>query len=449
MRKKGKALKPARVVAPGSLVRKELVARGWTQEDLAKIMGRPVQAVSEIISGKKQITPETALGLADAFGTSAEIWLGMESAYRLNLARQSGLTDDVKRRGRIYSIVPVKELVRRGWIPDSDSVDELESHIESFFGVDSLNELPPQRLAARRTASKEPDSRGLLAWTRRVEQIAVAQTVGNFKAAGLPKVVDELLSLTIRDDGPLSVGEILRSAGVCFVIVPHLQQTYFDGAVVSANGNPTIALTLRYDRLDSFWFTLMHEMAHLVRGHGGARIEDLDGDAGENSEETEADSLAAEWLVPGESVDRFVSDVKPYFSRQAIWSFAESIGRHPAIVLGRLQHDGHVSQAHLRGSIPGMRRMLEPWTDVAVPIETSKQPSGAVSVAEPDSIYDPEGAVLEWIRSQSGWVRPAEVKRALNLNRSVWSRTIRSLVEAEIVEQKGQRRGAMYRAADR
>ena len=445
MRKRGKQLKSARAVAPGSLVRKELEARGWTQEDLARIMDRPVQVISEIVSAKKRITPETALGLADAFGTSAELWLGMESAYRLSLARQAGSTDEVKRRGRIYSIVPVKELVRRGWIADSDDVDELESQIESFLGVGSLDEVAPQRLAARRTASKAPDARGVLAWTRRVEQIAAAQDVKKYDTAGLQIVVDKLLGLTVRDDGPLGVGGILRSAGICFVIVPHLQRTYFDGAVVAANGNPVVALILRYDRLDSFWFTLMHEMAHVVLGHEGARIEDLDGDAGGDSDEAEADALAAEWLVPGESIDRFVAHVKPYFSRQAIRNFAESIDRHPSIVLGRLQHDGHVAQAHLRGSIPGVRGMLEPFTDVATPIEAAVNGLDVTAVAEPGTIYDPEGAVFEWIRSQAGWIRPADVKLALNLDRSTWSRVIRALVESGRVERKGLRRGAMYR----
>ena len=447
MRKMGKKLKPARVVAPGSLVRKELDARGWTQEDLARIMDRPVQAISEIVSGKKQITPESALGLAGAFGTSAELWLEMEAAYRLSQARQSSSTEDVERRGRIYSVVPVKELVRRGWIADCDDVDELENQIETFLGVESLDELPPQRLAARRTTTKEPDPRGILAWARRVEQIAIAQRVETFDSSALPNVIDELLNLASREDGPLDVGNVLREAGVHFVIVPHLQRTYFDGAVVSANGNPVVALTLRHDRLDSFWFTLMHEMAHLVLGHEGGRLEDLDGDSGENPEEAEADALAAEWLVPDKLMDRFVSEVKPYFSRQAIWSFAGSIERHPAIVLGRLQHNEYVSQAHLRGSIPGVRRLMEPFIDVPAPIETVVRESRATAVAETGSIYDPEGAVHEWLRSHPDWVRPAAIKQALDLDRSTWSRTIRALVDSGRVERRGQRRGAMYRAS--
>jgi HTH-type transcriptional regulator/antitoxin HigA len=78
------------------------------QEYLARIMDRPVQVISEIVAAKKQITSETALGLAGAFGTSAEMWLEMEAAYRLKMARKTGAMADVERRGRIYSAVPVK-----------------------------------------------------------------------------------------------------------------------------------------------------------------------------------------------------------------------------------------------------------------------------------------------------------------------------------------------------
>lgn len=81
-------LMPALVVPPGVSIQEELDARGWTQRQLAEKMQRPIQAVNEIIKGRRQITAETALSLADAFGTSAEMWLGLESRYRLYLARQ-------------------------------------------------------------------------------------------------------------------------------------------------------------------------------------------------------------------------------------------------------------------------------------------------------------------------------------------------------------------------
>jgi HTH-type transcriptional regulator/antitoxin HigA len=83
------SLIPAHVTPPGDSIQEELTARRWTQRDLAKKMRRPVQAVNEIIRAKRQITAETALELGEVFGTSAEMWIGMEGRYRLHLARQA------------------------------------------------------------------------------------------------------------------------------------------------------------------------------------------------------------------------------------------------------------------------------------------------------------------------------------------------------------------------
>ena len=280
MTRAGNRLTPARNVAPGMIVRRELDARGWTQEDLARIMDRPVQVISEIVSAKKQITPETAMGLAAAFGTSAEMWLQMEAKHRLRLAQEKTELTDVERRSRVYSILPVKELVRRGWIEECQEVDELENQVTRFLGIDSLDELPPLKLAARRTVTRDPDPRAVIAWIRRVEVLAASQEVGTFEPRRLGEVADQLVDLSRQDDGLVQVGSILRDAGIGFVLVQHLPRTFFDGAVIWVGGTPVVALTLRHDRLDSFWSTLMHEVAHLVLGHEGGRLDDLDGGSG-------------------------------------------------------------------------------------------------------------------------------------------------------------------------
>ncbi len=95
---------PARIIQPGRVLARELDARGWTQKDLATIIGRPVQAINEIIKGTKRITPETALALADAFGTTAKFWLNLEANYRLNLARRDQKATEVARMSRLYSL---------------------------------------------------------------------------------------------------------------------------------------------------------------------------------------------------------------------------------------------------------------------------------------------------------------------------------------------------------
>ena len=447
--RRGNRLTPARNVPPGAIIREEIAARGWMQEDLARIMDRPAQVISEIISGKKQITPETALGLAAAFGTSAEMWLKMEVTYRLRLAQERGVDEAVQRRSRIFSLVPIKELVRRGWIEEAADVDELENRVRDFLGVASLDELPPVNIAARRTVTREADPRAVLAWTRRVEQLASARKVAAYDRNRLEEGVGELLRLVAREDGPARVADVLGNLGLHFILVPHLPKTYFDGAVIPADGNPVLALTLRHDRLDSFWFTLLHEMAHLVLGHEGGRLEDLDGDAGGDAEEREADELAAEWLVSEGLLGEFVRRVKPYFSRQAIWSFSRSIDRHPAIVLGRLQHDGHVSQAYLRSAVPGVRRLLDPWIDIPAPTYPPTEALPAVAVRERGTPYDPVTAVLEWMRANPGWHSPAEIKDALNLDRATWARTIRVLMSDGRMERVGEKRGTKYCASEK
>lgn len=80
--------RPVQTTPTGTILRRELSARGWTQRDLAEVMGRPAQAVSEIVQGTKRITAETALELAAALGTSAEVWLRLDASHWLRVAEE-------------------------------------------------------------------------------------------------------------------------------------------------------------------------------------------------------------------------------------------------------------------------------------------------------------------------------------------------------------------------
>jgi len=126
-------LKPARATSPGRVLLRELDARSWSQRDLAAIMGRPDQAINQIVRGVKRITPETARELAQAFGTSPELWINLEVNYRLQLAKQEKKEREIARRSHLYSLAPVAELIRRGQIEGSDDVDELEKQVREYL----------------------------------------------------------------------------------------------------------------------------------------------------------------------------------------------------------------------------------------------------------------------------------------------------------------------------
>jgi HTH-type transcriptional regulator/antitoxin HigA len=362
MGKMNASLRPARVVPPGRIIERELDARGWTQKDLAEIMGRPPQAINEIVRARKRITPETAYQLAEAFGTSPELWINLEAKYRLHLAGEEREDAIIAQKSRIYSRVPVSELIRRLWIRPTEVVDELEREVCTFLEIDSLDQEPQMVASFRHTPTREPELNAQIAWVQRVKHLARAQAVGVYNLTKLQAALPTLMSHAAEAEDVAKIPALLLSLGIHFVIVPHLEHTYLDGATFIHEGHPVVALTLRYDRIDSFWFTLLHELAHVVAGHEGIFLDNLDEQNG-NGIEDEANRIARDWLIDPNSFASFVRVTQPYFSRAKILRYAQGSGRHPGIVLGRLQHDGLVPYRNLRALLVKVNPLLEAWID--------------------------------------------------------------------------------------
>lgn len=340
---------PWEVSSPGRILRLELEARGWTQKDLAEIMGRPEQTISQIVNGEKEITPQTAIELSKAFGVSAQFWNNLEANYRLWLAAQNKEPESIERKARLYSAAPVAELKKKGWLPNTKDIERLEQAFLELMEADSVNRAAKFKLAARRSTNKEADRNHLKIWLKRVEQLVRDREVGKYSVKYLESAISELLEFSENTQDLEKIPSHLTDLGIKFALVPHLSGTYLDGAVFGMNGNPVIALTLRYDRIDSFWFTLMHEIAHLVSRHEGMYLDTIYGREGsQRREEKAADSLAQDWLVNPAEYESFVKENQPNFRRKKICRFAESIGRHPSIILGRLQFDGLVGWESFR-----------------------------------------------------------------------------------------------------
>lgn len=355
-------LTPVRVPTPGRILKRELEARDWTQKDLADIMSRPVQTINEIVGGSKQITPQTALQLSQAFGTSPEYWINLETNYQLHLATKNNLEQDIARKSRLYDLVPIAELIKKQWIQNTNSIDELELEVCNFLNISSLNQTPQQSVNFRCAEHRDPIEISRRAWVQRVENLANKQIVADFDRRKLEDTIAEILTFAKQVESIVKIPDLLAHLGIHFVIVPHLKKTYLDGAAFYLNGNPVIALTLRYDRIDSFWFTLMHELAHIVLEHQGAYLDNLD-DLEDSLEEREANQKASDWLIEPLAFNHFVSKTKRHFSGKNIEVFAKTHYRHPGIILGRLQHEKLVPHKNLRALLVRVSPMLEKWID--------------------------------------------------------------------------------------
>jgi len=355
---------PTRAGSPGEIIEMELAERGWSQRDLAEIMGRPPQAISEIIRGVKQITPETSLELAQAFGTSAEIWMNMETTYRLQLARRrSGDGEsDIATRSRLYGMLPIADLIRRGWLRATSVADDLERDTCHLLGGD-----PETMIAAislRHSIARGPERGAQVAWVSRVRQLAHIQEVPPFSRETLTRAIPTIRQLASAPEQVAKVPSLLLSFGVRFIIVPQLPRTYIDGVLCDADSAPIIGLTLRHDRIDAFWFTLMHELAHLVLGHRTLHLDNLDDkEQRRDAQEMEANQQARSWLIDQCALDAWVARTKPSFSRQQIEHFAATQQIHPGILLGQLMVDETVGYRHLRGLLSKVSPYLQDWSD--------------------------------------------------------------------------------------
>lgn len=359
-------LTPARVVQPGRILSRELEARGWTQKQLAEIIDRPEQAISEIIRGTKRITPDTAIELSQAFGTSADFWLNLEVQHQVQRAQDKRAGDDsIVRRKALYELLPLSELLRRNWIAGAESIGELEDQVCDFLGVRSISEPPKTIVQFRQAPARSPEVSAQMAWAKRVEHLASRQVVKSYKPARLVAEISSLLVLAHDAEGVAQVPDWLMDRGVRFVIVPALPSSFVDGAMLVLPPGPVIALTLRYDRIDAFWFTLLHELAHLVIGHKNYHLEQLyDGDTQRlDSQEAEANRKAQDWLIDPKELAAFVEQTKPYFSKAAIRRFSEVVNRHPGIVVGQLQYRGAIPYSHSRDQLVKVGSRLSSWID--------------------------------------------------------------------------------------
>jgi HTH-type transcriptional regulator/antitoxin HigA len=301
--------------------------------------------------GKSGITLETAIALAQAFGQKPEEWMHLQVSYELASSAQEDR--EVERRAKIFSKVPLREIRRRKWIADTDGTDQLEAEVCKHLEIKTIDEKPQINKAARHGLDYGSDNPAQIAWYFQVRRRAREVMAAKYQEARLPDCLAELMKLAAYPEDVRRVPRVLADFGIRLVLVQHLKGTRIDGVATWLDDDtvPVIGLSLRYDRIDNFWFSLLHEAMHIK--HRDSSPVDID-ITGENAcsivaMEQRANREAAERLIDPEKMDSFIARRRPLFYQKEVIRFAQVRGVHPAIVIGQLKHRGELSADRLNG----------------------------------------------------------------------------------------------------
>ena len=326
---------PIELPTPIEAIKFRMEQQGLSRKDLIPYIGsRP--KVSEVLSGKRTLSLKMIRALNEHLGIPAKVLLQDSNA---TIPQEHNIIDKCK--------FPIRELVKRRWFQNfqgtlKEAVNNAEELLGVFFKQLGLNKLSPALYRKKVHRNSKMNTYALMAWRARVLNLIQNLTLPTaYKPRSVTKnFIHEVIKLSYLDKGPKLAQEFLNKSGIHLIIVRHLQGTLLDGAVMLlSDRTPVIALTLRHDRIDSFWFCLCHELAHISLhfndNENDCFFDDLDVE-GDNLEK-EADKLARDSLIPPKDWQK-ISD-NP--SKNCIYNLAVKLRIHPAIIAGRIRYEKH------------------------------------------------------------------------------------------------------------
>lgn len=305
------------------------------QKDLIPIFGSKGK-VSEVLNGKRELSLTMIRKLVADLRIPAHVLLQERGATLAD--------SDYLALGREF---PLAEMFKRGWFQGivgslQEAHDQIEDVLAKFArSVGNPSSHPVLKRQNVRSGSKMDDA-ALTAWKIRVVSEAMREKIPVYRSGTVnEEFLTQVVKLSYFDDGPRLAAEFLRKSGIHLVIEPHLPKTFLDGAAMRlGDTGRLVAMTLRHDRLDNFWFVLLHELAHIClhidSGFCESIVDDLDGASTEKIEK-EADALAGESLIPTKLWKIGKLSLKP--SASSIRAFAEKCRIHPSIPAGRLRFE--------------------------------------------------------------------------------------------------------------
>lgn len=324
---------------PGVTIKEQLDDRGMSQKEFASRMGMSEKHISHLINGEVQLTTDVAYRLEMVLGLPANFWSNLEVIYREKLAKaeaENALDADKV----LAKKFPFKEMAKNGWLPDTSKIEERVIFLRKFFEVIQLERLINGKLlpsiACRHLSITEKSDFALIAWVQKAKIEARGIAVAPINLNELTKQLPTIRAMTTEDPSVFcpKLLEILSNCGIALVLLPHIGGSFLHGTTFCDKNKIIIGLTLRGKDADKFWFSLFHEIGHILLGHLNQEME-LD-----NAAEEAADLFAKDALIPPKAFNSFVK--QGIFSRESMQTFSAAVGIDPGILVGRLQKEGYI-----------------------------------------------------------------------------------------------------------
>lgn len=323
-------------IPPGETIREQLEDRGMNQREFALRMGISEKHISHLINGKVELTSDMAIRLETVLGLPAAYWNNLEAIYREKLARVKAELE-MERDCEIVRNFPYSKVAALGWVPTTRKNEEKVKYLRSFFEVAHLEVLESLRvpgIAFRKMGENEKSDYALAMWAQKARLEARKANPEPINIKKLISIIPKIRDLTVKNAEIFCVElrEVLLSCGIVIVFLPHIGGSFLHGASFVDGNHIVLGLTVRGKDADRFWFSLFHELYHIIEGH----IYNVNG-TGEK-EEKSADEFARDTLIPPEAYEYFLS-IYGYDEKENIVKFAKLINIAPGIVLGRMQKE--------------------------------------------------------------------------------------------------------------
>lgn len=325
-------------IPPGETIREQLENRVMSQKEFALRMDMSEKHISHLINGKVELTHDVALRLEAVLGVPARFWNSLEAHYR---EKETRIKDELEaeKEEEIARKFPYPAMARNGWVPEARTIMQKVLNLRSFFQVarlGALEELQLPGITYRAVGAGSTSDYSLAAWSQQARLEAMKTNVAPINVERLKENLAVIRALTVLDPADFieKLRKLLAECGIAIVFLPHIGGSFLHGATFVSGKHIVLGLTVRGSYADKFWFSLFHELCHVIDGHifnRGPSIADTEGIA---------DAFARDTLIPPDDYRRFIQEDD--YDASAITAFAKIIGIHPGIVVGRLQKENRI-----------------------------------------------------------------------------------------------------------